>query len=135
MRLYRNEKQVALTNFEIVLLDGDSIMVPEHPGVVQVLGEVNRPGLVQHAKNKSLKGYLENAGGFTQYAGKNNITIIYANGDVRIKKRFRSPEISEGTIIMVYAKENKNPFNFTEFTTNIASLITSAATLYLLTVK
>ena len=135
MQLYRNEKQVALKNFEIVLLDGDSLMVPEHPGVVQILGEVNRPGLVQYNKNKSLKEYLESAGGFTQYAGKNDITIIYANGNVQIKKRFGYPKISEGTIIIVYAKEDQNSFDLTEFTTNIASIITSVATLYLLMVK
>ena len=135
MQLYRNEKQVALKNFEIVLLDGDSLMVPEHPGVVQIIGEVNRPGLVQYDKKKSLRKYLENAGGFTQYGSKNNITIIYANGDVRIKKRFGYTKISEGTIVIVHAKEEEGSFNLTELTTNIASIITSIATLYLLMVN
>ena len=135
IHLYRNEKQVALKNFEIVLLDGDSLMVPEHPGVVQIIGEVNRPGLVQYDKKKSLREYLENAGGFTQYGSKNNITIIYANGDVRIKKRFGYTKISEGAIVIVHAKEEEGSFNLTELTTNIASIITSIATLYLLMVN
>ena len=132
IQLYRNNKQVALKDFKIVLLDGDSLMVPEHPGVVQILGEVNRPGLVQYDKKKSLRDYLENAGGYTQDADKHNITIIFANGDVRIKKRFLQPKIGEGTTIIVQLKEEQDPFKLNELTTSIASLITSMATLYLL---
>ena len=107
-------------------------MVPEHPGVVHILGEVNRPGLVQYDKKKSLSDYLENAGGYTQDADKNRITIIFANGDVRIKKCFLQPNIGEGTTIIVQLKEEQEPFKLNELTTSIASLITSMATLYLL---
>ena len=132
IQLYRNHKQVALKDFKIVLLDGDSLMVPEHPGVVQILGEVNRPGLVQYDKKKSLRNYLENAGGYTQNADKNNITIIFANGDVRIKKWLFQPNIGEGSTIIVQLKEEQEPVKLNELTTSIASLITSMATLYLL---
>ena len=110
-------------------------MVPEHPGVVQILGGVNRPGLVQYDKKKSLRDYLENAGGYTQDANKHNITIIFANGDVRTKKKFFQSEIGEGTTIIVNFKELNEPFNLTEFTTNIASVITSMATLYLIIIN
>jgi len=132
IRLYRNNDQVALSNFEIILLDGDSLMVPEHPGVIQVLGEVNRSGYIQYDKKKSLKNYIENAGGFTDYSDKTNITIIYANGNVKIKKRFKNPQISEGVTIIVNKKEETEPFSVTDFSTNIASIITSLATLILL---
>ena len=107
-------------------------MVPEHPGVVQILGEVNRPGLVQYDKKKSLRDYLENAGGYTEDADKNNITIIFANGDVRVKKWFFQPKIGEGTTIIVQVKVEEEPIKLNELTTSIASLITSMATLYLL---
>ena len=132
IQLYRNNDQVALNNFEIILLDGDSLMVPEHPGVIQVLGEVNRSGYIQYDKKKSLKNYIENAGGFTDYSDKTNITIIYANGNVKIKKRFKNPQISEGATIIVNKKEETEPFSVTDFSTNIASIITSLATLILL---
>ena len=135
IQLYRNHNQVALKDFEIVLLDGDSLMVPEHPGVVQILGGVNRPGLVQYDKKKSLRDYLENAGGYTQDADKHNITIIFANGDVRIKKRFLQPNIGEGATIIVHLKEELEPFSLNQFSTSFSSIITSMATLYLLIVK
>ena len=132
IQLYRNQNQVALNDFQIVLMDGDSLIIPQHPGVVQIIGEVNRPGLVQYDKKKSLKNYIENAGGYTKYADKKNITIIFANGNVRTKKKFFQSEIGEGTTIIVNFKELNEPFNLTEFTTNIASVITSMATLYLI---
>ena len=132
MQMYRNDEQIALQNFNIVLLDGDSLHVPEHPGVVQILGAVNRPGFVQYDKKKSLANYLDNAGGFSLDADKNNISIVFANGDVKIKKRFINPKIGEGATIIVQYKEPEEPFNLTEYATNIASIVTSFATLYLL---
>ena len=132
IQLYRKNSQVALNDFKIILLDGDSLMVPEHPGIVEVLGEVNRSGYIQYDKKKNLDNYIENAGGFTEYSDKNNITIIYANGDVSIKKHFRNPKITEGATIIVNKKEETEPFSITVFSTNIASIITSLATLILL---
>jgi len=132
IQLYRKNSQVALNDFKIILLDGDSLMVPEHPGIVEVLGEVNRSGYIQYNKKKNLDNYIENAGGFTEYSDKNNITIIYANGDVSIKKHFRNPKITEGATIIVNKKEETEPFSITAFSTNIASIITSLATLILL---
>jgi len=135
IQLYRKQNQVALNNFQIVLMDGDSLIIPQHPGVVKIMGEVNKPGLVQFDKNKSYKNYIENAGGFTKYADKKNITIIYANGNVSIKKKYFQPEIGEGTTIIVQLKKEQEPINLTEFTNNIASIMTSMATLYLLLIK
>ena len=60
------------------------------------------------------------------------ITIVFANGDVKIKKRFINPRIGEGATIIVQMKEPEEPFNFTQYATNLASVITSFATLYLL---
>ena len=42
-----------------------------------------------------------------------------------------SPKITEGATIIVQYKEIVEPFNFTEYATNLASIITSFATLYI----
>ena len=62
----------------------------------------------------------------------NNITIIFANGDVRIKKKFFQPKIGEGATIIVHFKEEEDPFSFNQFATGLSSIITSMATIYLL---
>ena len=132
LQLFRQKKQISMSDFNITLMDGDSISVPQPPGVVEIIGAVNRPGLVQFESRKSLNEYIDNAGGYTMDADINNITIIYANGDVKIKKRFKRTKINNGTTIVVQIKEPEEDIDVTEFITNLASLVTSFATLYLL---
>ena len=79
-----------------------------------------------------MKDYLESAGGFTTNANKFHITIVHANGEVKIKKLFRSPIIREGTTIIVQQKDESEPFDLTEFISNTASLVTTIATILLL---
>jgi len=135
LHLQRDGQQVALDDFNIILQDSDSIIVPKHSGVVEVKGEVYRSGYVQFYKNKSLKDYIESAGGYTINANKYHITIVHANGAIEVKKLFRNPIIREGSTIIVQLKKEKEPFDLTDFNSSIASLITSMATLYLLVIK
>ena len=128
----RNGKQVALDDFNIILQDGDSVLVPRHPGVVEVQGAVYQPRFIQFYNKKSLLDYIEGAGGFTVDANRFDITVVHANGEVEIKKLFRSPKIREGSTIIVQFNEEKEDFDITEFVSNIASLITSLATIILL---
>jgi len=132
LHLKRGGKQVALDNFNIILHDSDSVLVPKHPGVVEVQGEVYKPGFIQYYEKKSLRNYIEGAGGFTMDANKYHITVVHANGEVEINKIFRSPKIREGSTIIVQKAEEKEPFSLTELASNTASLITSFATLILL---
>ena len=132
LHLKRDDKQVALDDFNIILHDNDIITVPRHPGVVEVQGAVYQPRFIQFYNKKSLKDYIEGAGGFTTKANKFDITVVHANGEVEIKKLFRSPTIREGSTIIVQLIEEKEDFDVTEFVSNIASLITSLATIVLL---
>jgi len=129
IRMYRNGIQVVLKDYDIRVADGDSLYVPEHPGVVQVTGEVYNAGLVHYKKGKSLKKYIESAGGFTLNANKRNIAVIYANGDVKLKRFLSTPKVEEGATILVYAKEKREPFNTTAFLTDVASITASLATI------
>ena len=132
LHLNRDGKQVALDDFNIILHDNDSIMVPRHPGVVEVQGAVYQPRFIQFYKKKSLKQYIEGAGGFTTEANKFDITVIHANGEVEIKKLFKSPNIREGSTIIVQLKEEKEAFDLSALISNVASLVTSLATVVLL---
>ncbi len=130
VKLFRNNLQVAMNNFDLALVDGDSIDVPEHSGVVQVLGEVYNTGYVQYINNKNLNKYIEAAGGFTLDARKKYITVIYPNGDVKVKGTFITPVIKEGSVIIVHTKEEQLPFDMTEFLKETASIIASLATIF-----
>ena len=130
IQLYRDSIQVALDNYNFSLAHGDSIHVPDHPGVIQVMGEVYNPGYVQYDRGRGLNNYIEAAGGFTLEARKKYITIIYPNGDVRVKDSFIPPRIKEGSLIIVHQEEKKLPFDVTEFLTNSASIAASLATIF-----
>ncbi|MCJ7802089.1 MAG: hypothetical protein MUP82_07005, partial [Candidatus Marinimicrobia bacterium] len=106
--------------------------------VVKIFGQVQREGVVQYIKGKSLGYYIERSGGFRPEADKNKVAINYANGDVRLKKNYLfsiisiSPPVLDGSTIYVYRKANKPPFNVTQFLAVTASTATSVATLFLL---
>ncbi|MCH7733394.1 MAG: SLBB domain-containing protein [Candidatus Marinimicrobia bacterium] len=129
IRMFRGGLQVVLKDYDILVNDGDSLYVPEHPGVVQVMGEVYNAGLVHYKKGKSLFEYVESAGGFTLNANKRNIAVVYANGDVKLKRFLSTPKVGEGATIVIYPKEEREPFNTTAFLTDVASITASLATI------
>ncbi len=129
IQLFRDTLQVALDNFNFSLIDGDSIHVPDYPGVVKVIGEVYNPGYVQFRKRKSLNSYVEAAGGFTLAARKKYITIIQPNGDVKVKDSFWTPRIKEGALIIVHKKREELPFDVTTFLKDTASIAASLTTI------
>ena len=138
LQMYRDSVQVVLQGYDAFVAGGDSIYVPEPPGVVKIEGEVNREGVIQFVKGKSLRYYIERAGGFSYNADKKNVTVQYANGNVRQKKSFLtsllsiSPPIKDGSTVTVYTKEPKPPFNAAQFLSATASAATSIVTLYLI---
>ena len=126
---YRDTVKVALDNFNFSLADGDSIYVPSNPGVVQVIGEVYNPGYVQFRKRRSLKSYIEAAGGFNLNARKKYITIIQPNGDVKVKDSFWSPKVEGGALIIIHKKRDEMPFDVTAFFKDAASIAASLTTI------
>ncbi len=58
------------------LQDGDLIYIPQKINSVYVFGQVNSPGFVPYEKGKNYKDYIQKAGGFSQFARKNNVKVI-----------------------------------------------------------
>jgi len=136
--MYRDSLQVVLQGYNVFVAGGDSVFVPEPPGVIRIEGEVNRKGLIQFARGKSLRYYIERAGGFSNNANKKNVTVRYANGNVRQKKSFLtsllsiSPPVKDGSTVTVYTKKPKPPFRAAQFLSATASAATSIVTIWLI---
>ena len=79
IRMYREGTRVILNDYDIPVDAEDSVYVPIRPGVVRVRGEVYTPGLIHYQRGKSLKDYVESAGGFTLNAKRSGISVTYAN--------------------------------------------------------
>jgi len=72
-------KQLILNNSEednVVLKDGDLIVIPESPKSVYVFGRVAKPGYVEYQKGKPLSWYIDRAGGFATTADYKRTSVI-----------------------------------------------------------
>ena len=132
--LKENEKwiRVAWQNEKVILMPGDSIIIKRSPGTINVSGEVYNPGLIEYQKGKSLRYYLDSAGGVTNNGDKDKIIVIYANGVVRPKKFLQAPRIRDGATIIVNKKEQVDSINFMELATNTLSIISTTVTILVL---
>ncbi|HZO88693.1 MAG TPA: SLBB domain-containing protein [Chthonomonadaceae bacterium] len=84
---------------DILLVDGDTITVPEKPTTVQVVGAVVNGRAVLFRPGARLEYYVEQAGGFAPDAAKDRIVIIHAGGGLIPANRVR--ELRPGDVIMV----------------------------------
>lgn len=87
---------------DIVLREGDRIIVPQYDATVKINGEVMYPNTVGYIKGKSVKYYIDQAGGFNTTARKKHAYIIYMNGTVAKVSHNAKP--SPGCQIVVPAK-------------------------------
>ncbi len=128
----KNKIKLAWQDLDIILMPGDSIVVRPKVGAVYVAGEVYNPGLVGYQKNKSVRFYLNSAGGINNYGNRNNVVIVYPNGITVPWRRWKFNRVTDGSTIVVYQKADMTPFNITAFTSNLSSVLTSIVTIVLL---
>ena len=67
---------------DLVLREGDKLIVPVYSATVKINGEVLYPNSVGYVKGKKAKYYINQAGGYTSSAKKKQAYIIYMNGMV-----------------------------------------------------
>jgi polysaccharide export outer membrane protein len=72
----------------LVLLDGDSIHIPEFIATVRVEGAVLFPVSVMYEPGGDLDYYIASAGGYARDADKGRARVEYANGSIRTVSRF-----------------------------------------------
>ena len=90
---------------DIVLREGDQLIIPEMISTVKINGAVMLPNTVSYSKGKSIKHYISQAGGYTNGARKNKAFIIYMNGQVAKVKGSGSGQIEPGCEIVVPIKD------------------------------
>ena len=128
-----NDKvRVAWQNSNIALMPGDSVVVKEKTATIFVTGAVYNSGVLEFRKGKSLRFYLNAAGGLTNRANDKGIIVLYANGIVSPKKWYSNPTILEGSTIIVNQKAPEEPFDITQFATNWTSIVSSLITVFVL---
>ena len=97
--------------YDLILKEGDVLVVPSEKQTVAVQGEVLVPSLIRYEKSKSLKDYINNSGGFSENAKKKKTYVVYANGNVESTSSFlwfkKYPKLQPGAIVLVPKSEPK----------------------------
>lgn len=68
------------SNYDVILREGDRIIVPEFSNTVKVSGDVMSPSTVTYREGKNVSYYIDQAGGWGNRAKKSNTFIVYMNG-------------------------------------------------------
>ncbi len=116
--------------WDLVLQEGDVLVVPQYSNTVTINGEVLYPNTVGYDKNMKLRDYINSAGGFTQKARTGKVFAVGMNGSVT-KVRSKK-DITPGCNIVVPAKMRRRGVSLAEMMsvfTMLATLGTVVATL------
>jgi polysaccharide export outer membrane protein len=121
---------------DILLADGDQLMIEVNPNVVNIGGAVERPASVPYRSNWGLDDYINAAGGFTTQANSGSVIVTYASGAVKRKHGgwlgigSSSPSIEPGATVMIGTKDtaesadwSKTLMTTMQVTTSIVSLV------------
>lgn len=109
--------------WDIVMREGDKLIIPQYNNTVTINGQVMYPNSVAYREGARLSYYIEQAGGYGQRAKTKRVFAVNMNGTVsRIRS---SKDITPGCTILVPAKSRRNRMSFGE----ILSLGTMTATL------
>ena len=101
------EKAIATpgSDADIVLREGDELIIPELINTVKINGAVMLPNTVSYIKGKSVKHYISQAGGYANGARKTKAFIIYMNGQVAEVRGTGKSQVEPGCEIIVPIKD------------------------------
>lgn len=115
---------------DVILRDGDTIHIEKAPVNVEVLGQVERPGMIRYESGRSFEQYIDQAGGLSWHARKRGIRLIRINTGVWIKPD-KNTVVDAGDIIFVPQRE---PVDYWAVTKDIVAVTSQILTVYLLIV-
>ena len=113
------------SDYDMVLREGDRLVVPQYVSTVSISGEVMYPNTVLYLQNKNLKYYISQAGGYGLQAKKSRAYIVYMNGTVTRVRGLKKAKIEPGCQIIIPSKRERKGMNLPA----IMSLATSAASI------
>lgn len=119
------------SKFDLILRDGDVLTVPKELQTVRVEGEVLSPVSIRYERGKTLKRYIDEAGGTTDRGKIKKAFIVYANGEVDRTKKFlffrNNPEVRPGATIIVPQKPEERELSPQERISILTAIVSTAA--------
>ena len=121
----------SLDQYNLVLKNGDEIIVPKSDNSIEISGEVQQPTAVSFSRGITTSSAINKAGGFGLNAKKSSVYVVYQNGSIASTKKFlffkNYPKLLPGAKVFVPKKsETKNKTSVGEivgYTTSLVSII------------
>lgn len=95
------------SDYDLVLREGDVLYIPEYVNTVKISGAVMYSNTVVYQRDKKLKHYINQAGGFGHLAKKKRVYVVYMNGTVARLKARSAKAIEPGCEIIVPSRSEK----------------------------
>ena len=120
-----------LSQYNLVLKDGDEIIVPKFDNSVEVNGAVQQATAISYTRGLTTKSAINKAGGFGPNAKKSAVYVVYQNGTIASTKSFlfikNYPKLLPGSKVFVPQKpETAGKTSVAEivgYTTSLVSII------------
>src|SRR5882724_2728370 len=94
------------TENDVLLIDGDTLSVPEPPDSVLVIGAVRNSTSVQHKEGAGVDYYINRVGGYSKEADKKEAHIVKADGSA-ISSFTNIRTVEPGDTVIVPPKEEE----------------------------
>ncbi|MCM1107557.1 MAG: SLBB domain-containing protein [Clostridium sp.] len=117
-------------DYDVVLRDGDRLVVPGMQNTVKINGAVMFPNTVAYKNGAKLSYYINQAGGYNSKAKRRHAFVVNINGTVARASKVK--DIQPGSEIIVPNKEERRkltPSEMMTIGTSSASLATMVATI------
>lgn len=86
---------------DLVLREGDRLIIPEFTNTVKVSGNVMHPNTVTYSSNNTVRDYVLLAGGYGFKSKRSKAYIIYMNGNVAKARKLSSAVVEPGCEIVI----------------------------------
>jgi protein involved in polysaccharide export with SLBB domain len=115
--------------FDLILQDGDEILIPDQMFTVKVVGEVGFPTSLVFEDGKNINYFVDRAGGFLDKADKKKTRVVYPNGLSLPNKR--GAKVVAGSTIIVPLKAPQEGDGKLGTLREISGIFASLATVWL----
>jgi protein involved in polysaccharide export with SLBB domain len=117
------------SQFDLVVQQGDQIVIPDRMYTVKVVGEVGFPTSLIHEEGKDINYYVNRAGGYLKQSDKKRSRVVWPNGMSLPNKG--GSRVVAGSTIIVPVKPPPEGKGTMETVRDITAIIASLAMVYL----
>jgi polysaccharide export outer membrane protein len=113
----------------LLLADGDVIVVPQRSNVVTVRGAVNAPNVVAFVPGKDIEYYINQAGGPSRNADHRRAFVTQPSGKRETITPFSRPKPMPGSLVVIPELDPSQRTNWIQVLSVVAPILASIATL------